>query len=376
MDKGKVVKMLSFQWEEHATFRFTNQYGQYPDTEEKYRDAIIASCSILHLPLSISEIARMCRLHPECLRNQLKRHFPDILETRREIRMRLGFKEYGNYGVKKKTVEKYAYAIQLLHDPSVTIRKAASVSGVSFHGLQQYLLFFHKDLSDSRMLIREDALADPDAEKKYSAKGGCRVPRPDVLARYAPAVELYRTTDLPLTEIAKRCNVPAHNLDTYLRRWHMPLKKQRQQQAKRLLEEKRKAPKEVRSKIVLAKMKYTPAIELITSGNTLSEAAREIGVPVSDLSIWMKSHHSDVMEKAQAGMMRLPSGRFALRKTYFKYLPIAQYIDEHPAEASKDVANKWNVPVSSLCKKMLAYFPEIWEKHCRLCSVLRDSSQT
>ena len=81
------------------------------------------------------------------------------------------------------------------------------------------------------MLIREDALAAPDVEKEYSAKGGRRVPRPDVLDRYAPAVELYRTTDLPLTELSKRCKVSRRNKETHAPRWHTTMKRQRTKSA-------------------------------------------------------------------------------------------------------------------------------------------------
>ena len=353
---------------EQAVFRYQARYGQHPETEAKYRDAILACKSIDNLSLTITEIARMYGLKPEPFRNQLKRHFPDVLVNRRELRAKLGFKENGNIGLKQKTVQRYAHAIELLRDPAITVREAASRTEVSYQGLQQHLIFYHKDIADARMLVRSDALMKPLVVGDFTAKGGIRVPRPDVAERYAPAVEMYRTTDLPVTEIAERCDIAEHNLRNYLARWHRPLMEQRRERVKRQREEKRLTPKVNRSRSAQARIKYMPAIELITAGKTIAEAARTLGVPVYDLSAWLKLHEPGVLEVAQAGMMRLPSGKLVSRKTYNKYLPISEYINSHPSKPTKDVAEKWHVPVSSLIKKMYFYFPEIWERHKRECA--------
>ena len=362
---------------EALAFKYSARYGQHPETEARYRDAILACKDIDNLSLTISEIARMYGLHPEPFRNQLKRHFPEILASRRELRAKLGYPESGNTGLKEKTVQQYALAVELLRNPSVTVREAASRTGVSYHGLQQHLIFYHKDIADARMLVRTDALLRPMRVGECSANGGRRMPRPEAEAKYAPAVELYRTTDLPMTEIARRCGVAVHNLSDYIARWHRPLMEERQERRKRQLEAKRNMPPgEVRSRSVLAQRKYAPALERIASGQTISQAARELGVPVWGLASWLKLHHPDAMEAAQAGMMRLPSGKMVLRRGYNKYVPIADYINAHPTKPTREVAAKWGVPESSLCKKMNSCFPEIWAQHCRACAGQREMTAT
>lgn len=349
---------------EQAVFRYTARYGQHPETEQKYREAINACRSIDYISLTLTDVARMYGLKPEPFRNQLKRHYPEILRTRTELRARLGIRESGNFGLKDQTVRQYAEAVELLRDPSVTVREAASRTGVSYQGLQQHLVFYHKDVADARMLVRSDALMKPLTVGGFNAVGGIRAPKPEAARLYEPAVEMYRTTDLPKTEIARRCGVPVHNFESYLSRWYKPLMEQRRERQRLQREEKQRAPKEVRSKVALARMKYEPAVALIASGKTLSEAARELGVPLYNLSPWLKAHYPALLDQAQAGQMRLPSGRQVLRKAYNKYLPIAEYIDAHPAEPTREVAARWGVPLSSLGKKMASYFPEIWKKHC------------
>lgn len=354
------------QLREQVVFRYTARYGQHPETQEKYRDAIMACQSIDNLPMTVTQIARMYQLNPECLRNQLKRHYPEILSSRTELRAKLGYKDGYNFGLKDATVQKYAQAIELLRDPAITVREAAARTGVSYQGLQQHLLFYHKDIADARMLTRADSLLRPLVVGDFAANGGLRLPRPEAVARYAPAVELYRTTSLPMTEIARRCDLSIHNLASYLRRWHRPLMEERREKARYHQDEKKRAPQINPSRMLAAERKYLPAIDLITEGKSLSQAANTLNVSAGNLRSWLKLHHPEILSSNGLGMMRLPSGKMVSRKSYHKYEPIAAYINSHPTKPTREVARKWQVPESSLFKSMSSYFPEIWERHCRL----------
>lgn len=362
MDNGEMLR-------EQAVFAYMARYGQQPSTEQKYRPAIEACQNINFLPLTVSDIARKYDLNPECLRNQLKRHFPEILEKRTQLRAKMGYKESCNFGLKNSTVLRYAAAVEMLRDPRMTVREAATLSAVSYQGLQQHLLFYHKDIAESRMLARTDALLRPVVEGEMTASGSTHAPSAKAKALYGPAVELYRTTDLPMTEIAARCGLKVHNLSSYIRKWHRPEMERRQKARKARVASKREAyaRREDLSAVTLARKRYTPAITLLQSGLTLSQAAKELDVDLTNLASWFKRNHPDILEQTHAGMMILPGGRKALRRTYEKYHPIAQYMDAHLSQPTREVARRFCVPLSSLTKKMNAIFPDIWKRHCDAC---------
>lgn len=361
----ETAEHISSQEREQRVFRYLASYGQHPETERKYRPAIEACQSVLYLSQTVSEIARQYGIKPECLRNQLKRHFPEILSARNELRARLGCRESGNFGLRTGTAEKYAPAIVLLRDAGLTVREAATRAGVSYQGLQQHLLFHHKDIAESRMLARTDALLKPVEAGGVAACGGLRAPRPEAQALYAPAVELLRTTDLPLTEVARRCGVSAHNLSSYMQKWHREDLAQRRVVREAALAARRDAQAERadRSHTALARARYEPAIEMLHAGKSLAETAGALGVDPGKLSAWMKRNRPEVLEQARAGMMVAPSGARVLRTKYERYAPVAAYIAAHPAEPTASVACRFGVPVSTLVKTMARVFPEAWRRH-------------
>lgn len=354
---------------EQVVFRNQAHNGQHPETEAKYRDAIAACGNIIYLRQTIADIARMYNVESQSLINQLKRHYPEIIPTRRELRVMKGYEKAGRYGLKESTLKNYSAAVEMLKDPAVTVREAAEKCGVSYSGLQQHLLFYHKDIADTRMMTRCDALLKPLVVGDFTAKGGIRVPRPGTVALYSPAVEMYKNTKLSIVEIARYCGISEHNFRAYIQRWHGDLMEQRRTRVQKELKEKKSRPKTVRSKSALARQKYMPSLVLIKSGYSVAEAAKELNVNVDNLRSWLKFNFPELVESAQIGMMRLPSGKMALRKTFYKYKPIAQYIKVHPEKPTKVVAEKWNVPLSSLGKRMRSLFPEIWELHCKQSGV-------
>ena len=354
---------------EQVVFRNQAHNGQHPETEAKYRDAIAACGNILYLNQTIADIARMYGLEQNCLSNQLKRHYPEIIPIRRELRVMKGYEKAGRYGLKESTQKNYAKAVEMLKDPSITVLRAAEKCGVSYSGLQQHLLFYHKDIADARMMTRCDALLKPLAVGDFTATGGIRVPRPGAVALYSPAVEMYKNTKLSIVEIARRCGISEHNFRAYIQRWHGDLMEQRRARVQKELEGKKKRAKINVSRSALAREKYLPSVELVKSGYSVTDAAKKLNVNVDNLRSWLKFNFPELVETAQIGMMRLPSGKMALRKTFYKYKPIAQYIKVHPEKPTKVVAEKWNVPISSLDKRMRSLFPEIWELHCQQSSV-------
>lgn len=344
------------------------------ETEEINREAIMACQSIDYLELTVAEIARKYELKPECLINQLERLYPDILHRREQMRDLMGYSRPGNRELKKATAQKYADAIQMLRNTSLTVKEVANRCNVSYSGLQQHMLCYHKDIAESRLLYRTDALLQPvpsSPQKRTPSGTGCvRKPRRETAELFAPAVQLYQETNLSVPQIAARYGLKVYALDGYLRKWYPEDVRRRRltRETMRMVKKKERAARPDCSGPALARLRYTPAIALLQEGKTLAQAAKELNVQQYDLSAWLKRNHPEILEQTRAGMFVLPSGQKTLRRSYDRFLPIAEYITSHPSKSTKELSAKFNVPTSSLVKYIRTYFPEQWSRHCKACA--------
>ncbi len=298
-----------------------NRFGQRNDTRARYAEAIVACGNILYLDKTIAEIARLFGHQEECLRNQLKRHFPELVAERERIRGLLNISKQPARGVGKATLEKYEPAIELLRTSDLTIREAAIKTGVSLAGLHQHLLFFHKDVAEQRLLRRINALDQPKEEGKTNGTGRRNEPRKATKALYADAIELYRTTDRPVTEIAQELGLEPHNLSAYIQRWHreemaIRARKRSEKTDRRREERKQQHDKTLKEK---AENKYLPAIQLIENGASYDEAAKAIDITPERLTRWMRQHQPEVHRQAKRNAwIILPGGLRIMRQKWLK----------------------------------------------------------
>lgn len=204
-----------------------NRMGQRDETQLRYADAVQACGSIFYLDKTISEISRLFGHNEECLRNQLKRHFPDLVPERNRLRKELGFVKKARKGAFDSTNEKYAAAVELLRKTKLTIREVAEVTGVGVSGLQQHVLFYHHDLANERLQRRLDRLDKPRELDEISATGRKNEPRAKTREQYAEAVKLYCETDLSISEIARQLDMKRKPLAKYLLRWHRDVAERR-----------------------------------------------------------------------------------------------------------------------------------------------------
>lgn len=204
------------------------RYGQSPETEQKYREAVQACMSILNLSLNVADIARMYGLDPQCLRGQLKRHYPDIIPRRNELRAKLGYAVSDQGRLHQSAMEKYLPAVNMLRETDLTVKEVAERCGVSMHGLQQHLLYYHKDVAEMRLGKRVQVLAGPVSAGGKDCNNRQVGPSVTMRERYAPAIRMAEETDLPLTEIARRCNVEPRGLQVFVQKWHRDLMEERQ----------------------------------------------------------------------------------------------------------------------------------------------------
>lgn len=205
-----------------ASRKLHDNKGQTSATRAKYGNAIEACDSTEYIQLNVSEIARRFGVSASGLSNQLRAHYPDIIERREAERRRLGIADNKHRGAHNGSKEAYAEAVKLLGERDITVKEAADICGVSFTGLRQYLQFYCKDLLKDRSARRRKGMEEPRIGA-LSGNGTIRLPRPEIIEKYREAVKLYETTRLTEREIARRTGVGVPEFHNHLRIWHYGL---------------------------------------------------------------------------------------------------------------------------------------------------------
>ena len=135
---------------ESRNVKLREKSGQTTIAHDKYKDAIAACDSEQYITLSVKAIAEKFNVNVIGLYDQLNSHFPEILKRRDEARFRLGIVIKTPKGVRQSTVDRYAPAVEMLKDYSVTVRQAAETTNVPYGGLREYLITYKKDLLKER----------------------------------------------------------------------------------------------------------------------------------------------------------------------------------------------------------------------------------
>ena len=335
-----------------------NRFGQRPKTRDRYAEAVQACKSIEHLDKSVGEIARMFGHGDQCLRNQLKRHFPEVLELRNRLRVLLGM-DTKLRGVSKETELKYAPAVEMLRTTDLTIAEVAQRCNVSSQGLQQHVLYHHRDLAQRRLEKRFHAV-DQRATGGMSGTGRPNRPRKATEALYAEALEMYRTTDLTVPEIALKCGVITHNFQCYLQRWCRSDMAVREKLRQEKLEQQRKEREEIgnRSRTFKALKKYSPALKIIEDGATYEEAAERLGVDVGNLCWWVRNNHPEIhWQEHQNQIVWLPEGT-SCRKSSWDRFGEAVHAYCETDESINEIARRFGLYPSSLRNFLVRKFPQ------------------
>lgn len=187
---------ISCSREEARHIKLQQLRGQLPVTHAKYKAAIKACDSMDFIEFNISQIARLFSLSPDGLSRQLRTHYPGVIEWREKERERLGISDNLPRGTRPFCKEQYAEAVERLRgDNYLTVEEVAKSCNVSYTGLEQHLLFYHKDLVKRRIKIREKAVKQQ-RKGQITGRGTAHAPKPATVELYAEALHLYRTTPL------------------------------------------------------------------------------------------------------------------------------------------------------------------------------------
>ncbi len=270
-----------------------SQRGQRPETHAKYKEAIAACDSMEYIECNVSQIAREFGLDGTNLARQLRTHYPDVLEFRERERQRLGLNDNLPRGTRPRCKEKYAEAVELLRaDRYITVQDAAVRCNVSYTGLKQHLVFYHKELVENRIKIRKEAVSRK-RKGEITGRGTVHAPSPATVEKYAEAVRLYSTTPMSASQIAKLTGVSRKRFHEYLHTWHKDLVCKRKGISYE--EDKPVDWSSVRRYNPATAAKYADAIARLKEGGlTTAKVAAEFGLHPECFRQYLKEHEPEL----------------------------------------------------------------------------------
>lgn len=336
--------------EQKLRTRLSGKRGQTPAAHAKYREAIAACDDEAFIELNVSQIARRFGVDPTGLGNQLRCHYPEIVERRERERRRRGLADNQHRGERAWCREQYAGAVELLQQSEMTVPEAAAACGVSESGLSQHLLYYHRELLDKRSERRESAKGCK-LRGRITGNGRRHQPQPATRERYDEAVRLYRETDLTVRAIADRLGLKYRALAAYLRAWCRETAFARCGAAYRE-DADLSAIKHYRSSTAA---KYAPAVERLRK-NTCStaEVAAEFGLHPDSFRAYLRRHFPDLY--ARQGMVRRADGRSMLQRSLSKYAEAVR-LYETTDEPLKSIAQRLRLTYNSLGGFLRRNFP-------------------
>lgn len=353
---------ISCSREEAAGIKLPSLRRQRPATHDKYKKAIAACDCMDYIGMNISQIARMFGLKGTNLGRQLRTHYPEILDFRERARLRLGVNDNLPRGSRPFCKEQYAKAVELLQgDTYITVQEAAERCGVSYTGLEQHLLFYCKDLVKQRIGIRGKALRRQ-RKGEITGRGTVHTPSPEMVGKYAKAVDLYRTTPMSMAKIARETGVSKKGFYEYLHRWHIDLVCQR-----RGVPYEEGVPADftnARKFHPAARAKYADAIrKLKESGLPTAQVAAEYGLHPETFRSYLKEHEPEL--HARQGMTKTANGNTVSRRSMEKYGE-AMRLYATTTESVKSLARRFGFDDNAFAQFIKRNFPELDEQRRKL----------
>ena len=355
--------------EEAGDIKISQRRGQRPETHAKYKEAIAACDSMDYIEYNVSQIAREFGLDGTNLGRQLRTHYPEVLEFREWARQRLGLDDGLPRGTRPWCREQYAEAVELLRaDRYVTVQEAADRCNVSYSGLEQHLIFYHKELVDNRIKVRKKAVRQQ-RKGKITGRGTLHTPKPETVEVYAEALHLYRTTPMSVRKIAKQIGVSLRGFYDYLQTWHKDLVCQR----KGIPYEEGKPVdwSSVRRYNPATAAKYADAIAKLKKGGlTTAKVAAGFGLHPECFRQYLKEHEPEL--HANLGMKKTENGGVMAPHSMEKYKE-ALHLYATTTESVKSLARQFGFNDCSFGQFIRRQFPELHEQHQKLLRQMKEA---
>ena len=343
---------------EAGRIRMNQRRGQKPATHAKYKDAIAACVCKDYMEYTVSQIAAGFGLSGPNLARQLRTHYPEILEFRERTRRKMGLSDNLPRGVRRWCLEQYAEAVDMLRsDRYITVQEAAERCGVSYSGLEQHLIFYHKNLVENRIRIRKRAVKEQ-RKGMLTGRGTIHAPAPEIVEKYAEALHLFRTTPLSARKIALQTGVSVKGFYEYLQTWHRDLVCRR----KGIVYEEGKPVdwSSVRRYNPATAAKYAEAIARLKEGGvSTAKVAAEFGLHPECFRQYLKEHEPEL--HARLGRKKTSDGKVVLSGSMEKYNE-AIHLYETTSESLRSIARRSGLNDCSLGQFIKRNFPEIAQR--------------
>lgn len=349
---------ISITHDEAQAARLRKPQGQTAAAHAKYKDAIAACDNMSYIGYNVSQIAGIFNLRPTSLNQQLRVHYPEILKRREKERQRLGLNDNIHRGAKQWCREQYADAVEHLRTTDDTIRQTALLYNISYPGLREHLLYYHKDIVNKRADRRRRSIS---VKKRGTLTGSGTRHEPSArqVEKYREAVKLYRTTAMTQKEIAAATRVSLNGLRNHLRIWYPEL----------ILEHRGvKCGKSNDIKISDTKhylktttVKYAEAIrQLKATGEPTAKIAREFGLNPETFRAYLHEHEPKLASRL--GMTRLADGRRVSARSMDKYAEAIR-LYETTDEPLHAIVSRLGLVYNSIFSFMHRNCPEAAARH-------------
>ena len=340
--------------------RLRGKRGQTTASQYKYNDAISACKSREYLEYNISQIARIFEVSCTSLANQLRRHYPDVIPRREQLRQRIGITANLQYGARKWSSEGYSRAVEMLQESDMTIREVSQRCNVSYTGLREHIIAYYPQITQKR----KDKRLCMAGQSTKGMRNGCwaiHEPREGTLKKYEKAIELYRTTSLDVTEIARITQVNLGGFRYHLKNWHPELIVSRRGYDGVGLGQTKRYNRSVAEK-------YAPAIERLRSTSLpTATVAAEFGLKPEAFRMYLKEHCPELA--AKRGMMRASNGKTVSCRSEEKYSQALQLYTT-TTESLYSIARKFGITYNSIGGYVRRNHPEAILKHNTLLATM------
>lgn len=346
--------------EEVISTKLHGSHGLSASTRAKYGAAIRACDNIAYIKYNVSQIARIFHLNPSSLGQQLRVHFPEIIERREKIRSILGISDNLHRGVKRQSQEQYAEAVEHLRTSDDTILQTARLYKISYSGLREHLLCYHKEIVDKRSARRKEAKSTHQ-KGALTGNGTRHVPTPEQAEKYREAIRLYRTTAMTQKEIAAATGVTLNGLRNHLRMWHPELILEHR--GVKCADGESIRISDTKSYLKSTAVKYAGAIKrLKATGQSMSEVAREFSLNPETFRLYLREHEPELA--ASLGMTYLTNGKRVSVHSMSKYAEAIR-LYKTTAEPLRSIAKRLGLIYNSLFNFIHRNYPETIEMHGR-----------
>lgn len=319
--------------------------------------------------LSTRIIALRCGVTPGALGNYLRRYWRELVLQRHQIPVESedlqSIKIYSTGKQNRVSHERYKAAVEacdMMKYIDLNISQVARKFGLNGTALANFMRIHYEEILSRRQKIRERLGINDNIP---------RGARPSCVQQYTDAVELYRTTEMTIPEIAEKFKVSESGLMQHLRFYHKDVLQQKRAMRKRAKEEKYKK----RGELLGNGRKYEPSAKTVNKYAealalykntvlTLKEIADQTGVTTEGFRFYLHKWHKNLVldhlgitDESQSPK-DLRKARNRTKRTSLKYQDAINSIKQNPRSIAQ-VANEFNLQPESFRQYLHKYEPEL-----------------